>query len=105
MWHMRISNRVSKTASPGHTRRPPFWDMLTAMQAQTLAAAPSPAAVSSRALFSSRAVLWAALLTYPFVPALLYQSGALASSNRVLAGAAVLLSYAWSIAGPVAAWF
>jgi len=50
-------------------------------------------------------VLWAALLTYPLVPALLYQSGALAASNRMLAAAAVLASYAWSIAGPVAAWF
>ena len=75
------------------------------MQAQTLAAAPSPAALSSRALFSYRAVLWAALLTYPFIPALLYQSSGVAASNRVLGVAAVLASYAWSIAGPVAAWF
>lgn len=82
-----------------------FWDMLATMQAQTLAAAPSPAAVSSRALVSYRSVLWAALLTYPFVPALLYQSSSLAASSSALAVTSVLLAYAWSITGPVAAWF
>lgn len=74
------------------------------MQAQILRAAPSAAATSSRSLVSTRAVLWVALLTYPAVPAMLYQSRALAESNLFLGVLCLLLSYAWGVSGPVAAW-
>lgn len=79
--------------------------MLEAVGTQTLAAAPSATALSSRAVVSYRTVLWTALLSYPFVPSLLSASAGLASSSRALAVTGVLLSYAWSIAAPVTAWF
>ncbi len=79
--------------------------MLTAMQAQTLATAPSPVETASRALLSYRSVLWAALLSYPLVPALLFRSASMAGSNRLVAVVCVAVSYLWAISGPVAAWF
>jgi hypothetical protein len=80
--------------------------MLGTMQAQSLTAtAPLPVDIGSRALLWYRTVLWAALLTYPFVPGLLFRSGSLVGSSRVLAVVCVLLSYAWAVSGPVAAWF
>jgi succinate dehydrogenase hydrophobic anchor subunit len=79
--------------------------MLGAVATQTMDAAPSAADLSSRAVNSYRTLLWAGLLSYPFVPALLSVSAGLATSGRAWAVAGVLLSYGWSISAPVAAWF
>jgi succinate dehydrogenase hydrophobic anchor subunit len=74
------------------------------MQGQILEASPSAAATSSRSLISWRAVLWGALLTYPLVPAMLYQSRVLAEANPLAGGFCLLISYAWGVSGPAAAW-
>ena len=73
------------------------------MQAQTFATAALPVDVSSRALVRYRAVLWAALLTYPLTLVSLSRSAGLADS--AIAAAGVALSYVWAIGAPVAAWF
>lgn len=79
--------------------------MLGAVATQTITAVPSATDLSSRTVSSYRAWLWAGLLSYPFVPALLSASAGLESSSRAWAAAGVLLSYGWSISAPVAAWF
>src|SRR5215472_13707259 len=81
------------------------WSMLGAVATQTMDAVPSAADLSSRAVNSYRGLLWAGLLSYPFVPALLSASAGLATSGQAWGVAGVLLSYGWSISAPVAAWF
>ena len=67
--------------------------------------APAFAAESqSRALQRYRATLWLALLTYPLVPWLLFQSAGLSAVSPVLSGLCVLLSFGWGVTGPVMAW-
>jgi len=69
------------------------------------AAAPTFVAVSqSRTLVAYRITLWLALLTYPLDPWLLFRSATIGAHSRALAICCVLLSFAWSIAGPVLAW-
>ena len=48
--------------------------------------------------------MWLALLTYPFVPGMMFRSRNLAGASPMLAGLCLLLCYAWSISGPLAAW-
>ena len=48
--------------------------------------------------------MWLALLTYPFVPGMMFRSRNLAGASPVLAGLCLLLSYAWAISGPLAGW-
>lgn len=73
------------------------------MQAQTLSAA-TFAAENSSTLVVRRAALWAALLTYPLVPGMLFRSRELTAANPWLGVLCLLLSYAWGVSAPVAAW-
>jgi hypothetical protein len=58
----------------------------------------------SRLLVSYRTMLWLALLTFPFAPAMIFRSLKLASVSPILAGLCVVLSYCWTVAGPVVGW-
>ncbi len=74
------------------------------MATQTLSAGTVNVAVRPRTLGLYRGVLWAALLTYPLVPAALYQSRGLAESRPWFGVACLVASYLWAVSGPLAGW-
>jgi len=74
------------------------------MQAQDVASGTMLTASRSRPVAAYRTALWLALLTYPLVPGMLFRSRNLVGASPVLAALCLLLSYAWSISGPIAAW-